>query len=520
MTSPLLRAGGGSISTAVAIISALVLASCGTDNAPSASPVAEITGPPAGATDLSVADTVKALGDPSQATTGVWSVASHLQIGVYSIDERELLHGAQAPSDNTLFLYDFEIELLARLVNNAPDTWDQFAARMKAWDPSLAFSGQSLSKAIGDYYQAHPDDYSGQLLKAMNFDLAGPGSLTSFDEWLVLVGALILHADQAKLTASGVARSAAVLFAHEALPTLTTVKLIELSHGVVLAGVVVYDIAPPGPIDLTMGAGGPGQSAQFAIHATFVPPRRGKFGVPKSGGILKTYTCVFSVPYGPASKVPVVWTEHSLLRYGSFNPAPQVGSDGVFKTDSTGATPQLTYQTKQDPGRGHGQQMVSRGGIEFSSLGLDTHAPQCSQNDQLVKVKILEHGGWVRVNVHYHLPSYAVTIKASVACGNVAGTLDLSGNLTGTFEDPSDLSGTATYKVKGTGGNNFGGTTKLVGQLISSDTQLIFFSGSIGLFKGGALDGGVGPFTVPAGGGSTSKPIQCGSVTGTAKPVN
>jgi hypothetical protein len=452
MISPLHRAGGGRSSTAVAVISALILASCGTANAPSASPVAAITGPPAGATDLSVADTAKALGDPAHAVNGVWSVASHLQIGVYSIDDRELLRGAQAPSDSTLFLYDFEIDLLSRLTSNGPDTWDEFAARLTAWDPSLAFTRSSLQKAIGDYYQKHPDDYSGQLLKAMSIDFSGPGSLTSFEEWLVIAGALILHGDQVNLR-SAATTNGVVLFADETLPEQapTRLTLIELSHGVVLAGLYVYTVKPPGPVGLTMGAGGPGQSVQFAVHADFVRPQRGQFGVPK--GRLKNYVCIFSVPYGPAANVTIYWASASLQKYGQFTPAPSGSPSGgpLGTTNSSGIAPDLSFQTGQDPGHGHGKKMTGAGNVAFTADLRASANAQCSRNGQPVRVQIFDHGGLVAVNVTYHVPSYMVSVNASVACGTVHGTVKLDGDLTGTFDDPSSLSGTGSYAVVGTG---------------------------------------------------------------------
>jgi len=119
----------------------------------------------------------------------------------------------------------------------------------------------------------------------------------------------------------------------------------------------------------------------------------------------------------------------------------------------------------------------------------------------------------LHLNVTDWMVKYKVTITAVVTCKDASGTLRADGVITQLPADPTTLSGTADYDVTYAGK----GTTYFRGTL--TDKGLVVLLGPIPGFPMNATLGGVGTFTVPAAGGTSTYAIECGQRMGTATMI-
>lgn len=418
------------------LLPAMALAACG--GSPNGSAAAQPDGPPPpGIASLSVAATAADLAAPATALTGIWSVAAHLHIGVYTTAGKELLHGAQPIGDHNLFLYRFELGPLASQTANAPDTWNNFATRLAASPAASKLSGDQLRTAFTAFLGQSPPPYSTQLLSAMKVDVMGAGALTSFDEWLLLVDGEILHG---ALTALQQASMIRPLGAPAGQPTallmdlapVTLDQYLAVVDGIAMAGILTVDMSISN-ISINMGWPGPGDIS--TVTATFDIQRP----VASVSGILtgrfQKFVCTYS-QFTVGAGLDVQW---SSTDGDDVYQTPIGGSD---QTTSAGSATHVIQANRDFTPSGTRKSAVVGFSARLSPTALNALEPRCVGLYRAVSY--LEHAAIGYLNVHYHqIPAYMVGLSSEMDCPTLRGraTISLHGEVKPASTSPTTLNG-------------------------------------------------------------------------------
>ncbi|MGZ5302105.1 MAG: hypothetical protein ACXWEJ_09825 [Actinomycetota bacterium] len=112
----------------------------------------------------------------------------HLGIGVYRLDGTVVLAGSESGQDD-FWLYDFQVPILERMAQAPPVAFSEFAAYLQRH--GIELSTNKILAVYADAFAAHADAFLPQLLEGLDLTLQGDPEITSLEEYLLLLDAVV-----------------------------------------------------------------------------------------------------------------------------------------------------------------------------------------------------------------------------------------------------------------------------------------------------------------------------------------
>lgn len=161
----------------------------GTSSAPSpSSKGAPEETAPSGFTKQTPEDTARELTDPKQAEQGVRSLLANLNIGVYTVEGRQVLAGSETgPHD--FWVSDQDIPGLARMAGEGPSPFSEFVDGLNGL--GVQATAPDLLAAARATYASPADRWLARLFQAMHLDFTGDPKLSPLELWLFFLDAFV-----------------------------------------------------------------------------------------------------------------------------------------------------------------------------------------------------------------------------------------------------------------------------------------------------------------------------------------
>jgi hypothetical protein len=317
--------------------------------------------PPPGFDRLGAAATARALGNPAQVDAGVWSILSHLGIGVYSRTGRQLLAGSErGPGD--FWISDTAVPVLERMASAPRVPFVQYAAYLHAHGAKQ--SEPALLRAYAAAYAGKPSAFLAQLLRALHVRFDAALRISPLVEWLLLLdtvvpsnGARLSRFEQTACALRGDGRAAGWGIAGAALPGVGAAfgdNAALATEALLVANAAQIDVYTD-PGEVHEGHSGPGAVETLRVNAQLgVTPYPA--GCLSSGWSIDAVTVLSDMLLDWDIDPPEAMQHGSLVFNGPADGLPQPRTKpnlGKSVTTVNGSS-KVAFQTIEEPSHGKG----------------------------------------------------------------------------------------------------------------------------------------------------------------------
>jgi hypothetical protein len=320
--------------------------------------------PPPGFDRLSAAVTAAALSDRARVDIGVWSMLSHLGVGVYSVAGRQVLAGSESnPRD--FWISDTAVPVLERMALAPKIPFSRYIGYLHAHGAAQAEAEVLAAHAAA--YAQQTGAFLVQLFNALHVQFNGDPAISPLVEWLLLLdtvvapngGVKVARFEQASCSLRGDGRPPGWGIAAGRLPAIRAAfggSGPIATQALLIANAAEIDVyADPGEVH--EGHSGPGALETIRVNARLgvapYPAGCGGDGVSAINGATALANLVLDWEIDPGD----------ALQHGSFvfnsptDGVPQPKSKGNIAksvTSSEGAS-KVAFQTIEEPSHGKGK---------------------------------------------------------------------------------------------------------------------------------------------------------------------